>query len=242
MNKQKLIILGAGIKSVAHLTKENIAAIQQAAIVLSLVNEPMILNWIEKNAKKVFSLNDIYFSSDRRIESYRKIAEEVQVYLQNYNNVAFVVYGHPLLLSSINDYLLKKIDREIVEVIIQPGISSFDCLLADLEIDSNSGCYCIEANELLKKAGSLDPTNHLIIWQIGILEDPGTINNFNSSSLRKLKNKLLTSYEKEHPCIIYEASLYPHLSPKLQKTTISELENGVFNRLSTLYIYPNIAL
>ncbi|KTC66769.1 tetrapyrrole methylase [Legionella birminghamensis] len=238
MNKQRLIILGAGIKSIAHLTKENIAAIQQATIVLCLMNEPVMSQWIGQHARQVLSLNEIYFSCNDRVESYKKIVREVQAHLTKYNNVAFVVYGHPLLLSSINKYLLKEIDRVSIEILIQPGISSFDCLLADLEVDPLCGCYCVEASELLRKNKLLDSTNHLIIWQIGILEDPGTKNSFNHKAFGALKNKLLLVYPKNHPCVIYEGSLYPHILPRVEKTTLAELECENFSRLSTLYMYP----
>ena len=47
---KKLIITGSGIKSLSHLTVESQAAIEQADIVLYLLNEPILAQWVDAKA------------------------------------------------------------------------------------------------------------------------------------------------------------------------------------------------
>ena len=238
MSEKKLVITGSGIKSLAHLTEESKAAICQAEIVLYLVNETITSSWIENNAIKCESLETIYFSETFRRDSYKKIVDRILNCLTQFERVCVVVYGHPMLLSNSIEHLINKIDRKKVEVTILPGISSFDCLIADLEIDPYNGCLSIEASELINKSKVLDPTNHLIIWQVGIIGDEFSKHDPGHSCIDPLKVKLLETYELDHQCIFYEASLYPHIPSKKINSLISRMDQIPISRLTTLYVPP----
>ena len=242
MIKKKLIITGCGIKSLSHLTKENEIAIKQAEKVCYLVNEPVSAAWIQKNSKSHESLEDLYYSEEIRSLSYQKIVNYILLELDKYSNLCVVVYGHPILLSDSINSLIETINEDIVELEVQPAISSFDCLLADLKIDTASGCYSIEANELLNNEKILDPTNHLIIWQIGILGNNEIYSGNSLNGLNDLKNKLLQIYDKPHKCILYEAAIYPHIPPKITETTIASIDASQLSRLTTAYIPPQVEI
>jgi len=236
---KKLIITGSGIKSLSHLTKESEAAIEQAEFVLYLVNEPIMGQWIEKKAKKSESLDALYFSEELRPNAYKRIIGHIKNSFDLYNHVCVIVYGHPLILSNAIMGLIKEIDRNTIELSVLPAISAFDCLLSDLEIDPFTGCFSIEANEFINKKKSIDITNHLIIWQIGMIEDGYTFTkNNNCCAIELLKQELIVSYPSNHECILYEASIYPHVSPKKIKTTIESLDKTLISRITTLYIPP----
>ena len=212
---KKLIITGSGIKSLSHLTRESEIAIEQANLVLYLVNEPIMAQWIQDKAKHCESLDDLYFSEELRSSAYIKIVEKVISSINQYNKICMVVYGHPLMLSNSVTHLIQCIDRTAIELTILPAISSFDCLLADLEIDPYTGCFAVEVNELINKDKYIDTTAHIMIWQIGMIDDRYTYENKNStSSLKSLKDKLIKSYDLAHECILYEASIYPHIPSK----------------------------
>lgn len=239
--KKKLIVTGCGIKALSHFTNESIAAIEQADIVLFLVNEPITAQWLIKKSQKSESLEDIYFSAHLRTDAYKKIVERILFVLSQYDNVCVVVYGHPLLLSNSIEFLIKKIDRNSIDLIFHPGISAFDCLLADLEIDPWMGCFSIEANEFIIKDKSIDSTNHLIIWQVGAIGDHFTVvQSCHMDGISLLKNKLLKSYDARHQCVLYEASIYPHIPFQTTYTVISKMDQIPLTRITTAYIPPKI--
>lgn len=235
---KKLVITGCGIKALSHLNRENQVAIERADIVFYLVNEPVTENWIKSNSKQYRSLNELYQSEDCRSKAYIKISDHVLQSFDNFNNICVAVYGHPLLLSNPIDHLISQASERNINLTIIPAISSYDCLLADLKIDPFWGCLSIEANALIREEKHIDNTNHLIIWQIGIINDNKAVTECGSSSLDLLINKLLQTHKKNHECIIYEASIYPHIQPKIIRTEISKIDMHKISRLSTLYIPP----
>lgn len=236
---KNLVITGCGIKAISHLNRENQVAIEKADIVFYLVNEPVIEHWIKSNSKQYQSLYELYQSEDCRSNSYVKISDYVLQSFDNFTNVCVAVYGHPLLLSNPIDRLISKASEGNINLTIIPAISSYDCLLADLKIDPFWGCISIEANALIHEEKHIDNTYHLIIWQIGIINDNKAASERGSSSLDLLINKLLKTHTKSHECIIYEASIYPHIRPKIIRTVISKIDMHKISRLSTLYIPPD---
>ncbi|WP_083852289.1 SAM-dependent methyltransferase [Legionella tunisiensis] len=126
---------------------------------------------MKSKSKRCQSLCDLYHSTDERANAYIKISDHVLESFKIFNNVCVVVYGHPLLLSNSIDHLISQACTAHISLTITPAISSFDCLLADLKIDPFWGCISIEANALIKEDKHIDNTYHLIIWQIGIIND-----------------------------------------------------------------------
>lgn len=234
-----VVVCGVGIKSISHFTRETEAAIKQADIVLHLVNEPATKEWIEINSKKNYPLEEIYYSTETRSDSYKNIVKYILRYIHEYNNVCLVVYGHPLLLSRSVSDLLSSIDRRDIFVTVLPSISSLDCLLSDLEVDPSEGMLSIEANVFLRENKVSDITNHLVIWQVGMINDKSSIDNgARDFKLKVLQEKLLMHYPREHEVIFYEASIYPHISPSIIKTNIKSMLSSPISRLTTAYIPP----
>ena len=234
---KKLIITGSGIKSLSHLTVESQAAIEQADIVLYLLNEPILAQWVDAKAKKSESLEELYFSEVLRADAYKKIVEYVLLSVGLHDNVCLLVYGHPLLLSHSVGYLLKQVDRDHVDVLVLPAISSFDCLLCDLEIDPFSGCFSIDATELINKNKTLDNTNHLILWQIGMINNSDTDTQEESmTGLCCLQELLLHYYDANHDCVFYEASILPHIPPKITRTILATMHQVPVSRITSLYL------
>ena len=108
-----------------------------------------------------------------------------------------------------------------------------------MEIDPFSGCYSIEVNELINKDKFIDTSAHVIIWQVGIVNDIYTdITIDNTAGMRMLKEKLLRSYDSGHECIFYEASIYPHIPAKKTNINMSTINQVPVSRITTLYIPP----
>lgn len=238
LKRKALSLIGSGIKSVSHLTIEAQAYIKQADIVLYLVNEPIIEEWLQRNSRKFLSLENIYFSCAYREDSYKQIVQEILSQFSYHNNVSVVLYGHPTVFAHPGLKAIQVLEEAGGEVAILPGISAEDCLFVDLRIDPGvNGCYSIEATNFLLYDRVIDPLSDLVLWQIGVLGDFTTEQKIKSKEIIDiLLSKLLSFYDANHRAFLYEAALYPTQKPKIQEFDLENLCDQQFTSISTLFI------
>lgn len=238
MNRKKLYIAGTGIKSIAHLTNEVVAAIKACEKTLYLLNEPILKDYVKKLANSSFDLDEIYFSHRKREDAYNAISRYIISELSSHNPIALIAYGHPFFCSSPFLYTAQKAENTECDIIVMPGISSLDCLLADLKIDPlHLGLQMYEATHLLNSNKLIDTSSNLIILQCGYInvrEHVHTVVDNHSYSL--LKEYLRNYYPNNHSIVIYEASLYPSVPPVTQTCLISEIDSYTPEALATIYI------
>ncbi|HBD9439212.1 TPA: SAM-dependent methyltransferase [Legionella pneumophila] len=247
--KQKLYIVGCGIKFLSHLTLEVKLLIESCDFVLYLVNDPAIKRWIKENSRNSKSLDSLYFDNNDRKAAYNSISYEVMKYAKKNKTTCFVTYGHPLFLSNSSQSLIKEIEHNCsdIEMDVLPGISSLDSLCCDLRIDpSMGGMQAYEATDFLKENYIINKSSHIIFWQIGvigikkiILQESDLCGNLErANSLKYLKEKLLDIYDYKHPVIIYVASMYQTVPAVIYKTELCNLDQVDIPRLATAYIPP----
>ncbi|MBN5930131.1 SAM-dependent methyltransferase [Legionella pneumophila] len=233
----KLIVVGSGIKSVAHLTEETKRIIQNSDKVLYLVNEELLKQWIIRESKSTESLEPIYFNSTRRIDAYTNITSEIVRSYYQYTNLCVIFYGHPTVFAESALQAVKIIQEEQGNASILPAISSMDCLFSDLQIDPGTqGCFSIDATELLIYERKLDIQSHVILWQIANL---GMYNRQQTSKLNVLKDYLTNHYSNEQLICLYEAALYPTQRPRIEWLKLSDLEKVKISPISSIYIPPS---
>lgn len=242
---KKLIIAGSGIKFLSHLTVEVKAAIETSSCVVYLLNEPAIKKWVSLNSKKSITLDELYFSSSLRADSYNKIANEIIAILEEHNDIVFLIYGHPTYFSSIVPKLIEKISLEQVDIQIMPGISALDCLFSDLRVDPGvNGLQSYDATEFILYDHAFSKNVHLVLWQIAIIGEIKIISDDILSLKRQAKaleilyTKLARQYPDEHFLYLYIASQYPSIPFEAIKIRLIDLLDISIPRLATLYIPP----
>ncbi len=240
MGDATLVVVGSGIKFLSHLTVEAKAHIVQADEVLYLVNEPAMKCWIEKTSRKATSLDLIYNEYRLRHDCYRAITNYILETLNKNIHLCVVIYGHPTIfaepgLNAVIAARQKGYDAKII-----PGISTLDCLFADLLIDPGTiGCQTFEATDFLIHTRKFDNSSHLILWQIdiiGVLENPEYHDS--THGLRYLVNYLNTDYDINHKVILYQASQYPFFKSSIKEVVLRELPDTKISPITTLYIPP----
>lgn len=239
--KKKLYIIGSGIKSIAHLTNETIGCIKNSNKVLYLLNEPLVEKWVQQNASESESVSVDYFSEPERVKAYSKIANKIIEAIDKDKIVSFLIYGHPCFYAMPGLMAASKLEsNQDISVEIIPALSSLDCLYADLAIDpGQGGIYIVDASELIAFEKMLCTSSHLVIEQIGMVGNLGRpTDKVNKRALEALHAYLLSFYPKNHKCILYEAALYPRMTPKIIYFELSNLLNQQYTTISTLYIPP----
>lgn len=231
-----LIVVGSGIKSIAHLTEETKRVIQRADKVLYLVNEDSLKEWIGREAKEAESLESIYSNSDKRVDAYHNITTHIISEYQRVKNLCVVFYGHPTVFAESALSAVKKIRVENGNAVILPAVSSMDCLFSDLQVDpGDQGCFAIDATELLIYERRVDVYAHIILWQISNL---GMHDTKQTQKLNILCDYLRTYYLDEQLVCIYEAAILPTQKPRIEWIKLRELKQAVVTAVSTLYIPP----
>jgi hypothetical protein len=118
-----------------------------------------------------------------------------------------------------------------------PGISSEDCLFADLGIDpGRNGCQSFEATSFLIYRRRFDPSVPLILWQIGVVGDPGHRTECNLSGLGILVEFLIQHYDPAHEVVVYHASQYVGIGPTVQRLPLERVPDAHVTVSSTLLV------
>ncbi|HHT9922950.1 TPA: SAM-dependent methyltransferase [Legionella pneumophila] len=241
---KKLTIAGTGIKFLAHLTTEVMGAIRSSSCVLYLLNEPAIKHWVSINSKISFSLDDIYYSCIDRMESYEKIVGFINDNLDKYDDLVLLIYGHPIVFSTISAKLINQYSENELQLSVLPGISALDCLFADLGIDPGEvGFQSYDSTIFINNDIEYSAKVPLVLWQIAAVNESRIIKDkvdksLQKKGLRNLKNRLLKKYPPNHQIIIYVATLYAGISSEIIKFNLNSLDNTLIPRLGTLYIPP----
>lgn len=232
----KLFVVGSGIKTVAHITEETRRVIQNADKVLYLVNENNLKRWIAREAKDSESLDAIYFSSNKRIDTYHQITTYIVNQYKKVTSLCVVFYGHPTVFADSALKAVKLINSTGGDAVVLPAISSMDCLFSDLQIDpGDQGFFSIDATELLIYVRPIDARSHVVLWQISSL---GTYDSTYTQKVNVLVDYLKKYYIEDHPICIYEAALYPTQKPRIEWTTLIYLISTKISSISSLYIPP----
>lgn|SRR3990167_576868 len=240
-NNASLVVVGCGIKFLSHLTTEAKSYITQSDVVLYLVNDPAMKEWIKANSPNAESLDALYGEYSLRISSYRAVTAYILQTLRKMQHVCVVLYGHPSLFSQPGLSAVIEARQQGFYAKILPGISAEDCLVADLCIDVGaSGSQSFEATDFLLYRRQFDVTSHLILWQVDVIGmfEHATRQRDSQYGIRILANHLSQHYSDEHEVVIYEAAQYPSFDYQIQKLQLKDLSVGKFSAISTLYVPP----
>lgn len=238
VSKSTLYIAGFGIKTISHLTKECNELLLKSERVLYLLNEPLACEYIEKNANNTCDLSEIYFSESDRKSVYIKITDFILKELRKYKTVGVICYGHPFFCADSFLDAAQKAKSLGHNTIIFPGISSLDCMFADLMLDpTTNGFQCYEASQLIKSNHMIEPRANLIILQVGFINVKTHPHLSDSSGgFTQLSEYLSCKYPNDHYGYIYEASLYPSVKPRIEQFKLSELLQFKVTPISSIFI------
>jgi hypothetical protein len=236
--KGSLIIVGSGIKSLAHMTLEARSWIEKADVILYLLADPASEVWIKKNYPESIDLSRLYSEHFQRSDIYEAMVEEMMVPVREGKVVCSVFYGHPGVFVTPTHEAIKVAQAEGYSARMLPGVSATDCLYADLAFNpSEDGIQFYEATDLLVYNRVLHPENNVVIWQIGLVGNPTSLDD--SSKLPVLIDYLCGFYNPECEVVHYQGSVFVVCAPVIERLPLRDLGKGCkVTSMSTLYIPP----
>jgi uncharacterized protein YabN with tetrapyrrole methylase and pyrophosphatase domain len=241
VHKGSLIVVGTGIRTVGHMTMEAVAWIKQADKVLHVVGDPVAeLVLKELNPQGAESMTGMYAEGKQRIDTYNQMVERTLECVRAGMLTCMACYGHPGVFVYPSHESIRRARAEGYSARMLPGISSEDCLFADLGVDPGiNGCQSYEATDFLLNGRVIDPTSSVVLWQIGVVGD-ATFKavGYDLSAMPLLVERLLKIYPATHPMYLYEAAVYHGCEPMIRQITAPELAYGPLSAGYTLYIPP----
>lgn len=236
MAKGSLIVVGSGIKALRHATHEASFHISHADKVFFLVVDPLTKAWIVGLNPAAESLSIHLIPGKDRRESFAAMVDRIAAAVRQGHRVCAVFYGHPGVFVQPSYMAIDAVRAEGYEAEMLPGISTEDCLVADLGVDlSQSGYQCYEATNFLVCAKVPDVTAALILWQIGVIGQE-KCGEGRADGLAILTERLLSFYLPDQGIAVYEAATLPVCDTVIRRIALRALPDCPVSPISTLFI------
>lgn len=237
----RLTCVGIGTLLGAHLTPAALHAIESADDVFLLASDGLVEAWLQRLRPDAASLQPHYAHHASRRDAYAEMEQLLVDCVRRGRHACAVLYGHPGVFAQVGHAAIARLRAEGFEAEMQPGISSADCLYADLGLDPGRvGCQHHEATQLLVYERLLDPTSLLIIWQPAFVGDLAFAAHPSRSTPRQalLVERLSRDYPRDHLVIVYEAATNPLSRARAERMPLHALEVAELTARSTLVVPP----
>jgi uncharacterized protein YabN with tetrapyrrole methylase and pyrophosphatase domain len=240
-SKGRLACVGIGITLGSHISPLARSHIQQADVVFAGVSDGIVEQWLSEMHPDVRSLQPFYGEGKSRLKTYREMVEAILSEVRAGKRVCAVFYGHPGVFAWAPHKAIEQARAEGYDAHMEPGISSEDCLYADLGIDPGArGCQHYEATQFMLYRRVVDPSAWLVLWQIGLAGDRSKKRFATGSAYRQVLVDVLTrDYPANHEVIIYRAATLPIQSPRIERIALSTLPQSDVDMPDTLAIPPS---
>ena len=234
-----LTVVGTGIDVGGQLTPQARAAFAGADEAFYLVGDPVGTRLLERLNPRARSLHGLYGEGKQRLETYEEMVEALLEPVRAGRAVCAAFYGHPGVYVYPAQAAIARARDEGHRARMFPGISSLDCLFADLELDpAVSGCQIHHATDFVLRRTEPDTTALLVLLQIGVIGQPAHLERPDWSRLPVLVESLLAYYPPEHEVIAYEASPFPVVGPVIERVPLSALGEAKLSVGMTLVVPP----
>ncbi len=149
----KLTIVGQGIRAFEQITLEGLAALQSCkkVLYLSVNGDDENLEFLRKwNIQNFENIKALYEDSALDQENYQRLLDKVIEETQKEENVSLLIPGHPRVGVTLVKWLENQKAKLNLDLIVLPGISSFDTMINDLGLDPlEHGAQMLDTNRVL---------------------------------------------------------------------------------------------
>lgn len=235
-----LVCVGIGITLGAHISPVARSHIQHADVVFTAVSDGIVELWLQEMHRDVRSLQSLYGEGVPRMNTYRAMVETLLAEVRQGKRVCGVFYGHPGVFAWAPHKAIAQARQEGYTAHMEPGISSEDCLYADVGIDPGSvGCQHYEASQFMVYRRRVDPSAWLVLWQIGLAGDRSSKRFATGPAYRQLLVEVLArDYPPDHEVILYQAATLPIQAPRIERLPLADLPGASTGMGDTLAIPP----
>ena len=214
---------------------------KEADSLLYSVGDPIAESVITTlNPDGAISLAGYYEEGKARIHTYNAMIDHILRCVRAGDKTVGAFYGHPGVFAYPSHESIRRARSEGFPARMLPGISSEDCLFADLGVDPGmGGCQSYEATDFLLYPPIIDPSSQLILWQVGTLCDwTHQRVRHHSRAMPLLVERLARFYPMSHLVTAYEAAMLPGTEPMIARFPLYALSQFPMTVAMTLYVPP----
>ena len=239
----RLVLVGAGVAAVSHMTLEAIGHIKAADIVFYHATNGVAAAHIRELNSNVVDLRQYHEDEKVRKVTYIQMAELMLRQVRLGKNVVGVFHGHPGVLVMAARRALAIAEVQGYETHLLPAVSSIDCLFADLRVDpANYGVQILKAGSVLEGEVPLATAGHVVILQVGFVGDPTfSFSGFKHTQHALFFERLIEKYGDQHEAVYHFAANLPGFEPRIIPRPLAEyLDPQLWATMGpgTLYLPP----
>jgi hypothetical protein len=206
-----------------------------------VVDDPVTEHWLRSLNPTATSLDEYYAEGKSRDITCVQMATRVVDAVRAGGRVCAAFYGHPGVFVDPSHQAIRRLKRLGYPARMLPGISTEDCLFADVGFDPGlRGCQSFEATDFLACRRRFDPTSALVLWQVGMLGEPSVRKNMacRPPRLQILTDVLRRRYPARHAVVLYEAAQYPVCDASIRRVPLARLPRTRIQPATTIYVPP----
>lgn len=239
-----IYIVGLGIVGTRQITKEVEEVLRKSECVFILYYQKIMNDYIEKDlGTPVKDLHQEYEEGLDRSKTYRKMADRVMNQAMKAKKpITLALYGHPTIFVSPTRIIQEEAPQKGLQVKVLPGISSIDCIFAEIGLDPGAGgIQMYEATDFLIRRFTPDTAVPLFLWQVGTLET-GLYSAKVSKPARfiRLQKYLQEFYSEDHIIYLLRTATFPFTRSDQRAFRLRDFENQYkhVHPAHTLYVPP----
>jgi len=161
--------------------------------------------YLSRLKRPLVNLESIYRDGELDLIVYERIAHVIIEGALKHRRVSFIVPGHPRIYVSPTEMILEKAKRLNISTSVLPGISSFDTMVLQLNLEiANCGVQVFESNRFIYFGIEPDPRVPLFLFQPGGI-GTGVLTREHHNRPRRfqeLLRALRKTYPADHRCCL----------------------------------------
>lgn len=236
-----LAVVGMGMTLGSHLTPISRSHIEQADVVFAALSDNLVEEWLMRMNPDVRSLQGYYAEGKSRMVTYREWLDVIMAEVRAGSQVCVVFYGHPGIFAWTPHMAIATARAEGYQAHMEAGVSSEDCMYADLGIDPGRfGCQHFEASQLMLYDHQINNAGYLVLWQVGLAGDT-TLARLSSTGpqyRQVLVERLGRDYPLDHEVIIYRCATLPIDEPRIERVALRDLPGVEMTVAETVILPP----
>jgi len=241
MLESTLLVVGTGVQWGGQMTLAAQNAIIAADRVLFAQTDPWGVRWIRSLNANAVSLAYPRDGRPRR-EIYATMTKQILAALGEVKRVCVAFYGSPTFLARAAHDAIRAARQLGYRAQMLPGVSSIECLAADLGVDFGaSGYQLFEANDFLVRPRQLDVHSYLVLCQIALIGQRSAFD-ADASRVRRgleyLSARLQPVFGPHHRATIYEAAPHSLQAPRINEVELCDLGSVELSEVATLCVPP----
>lgn len=221
-----LACVGVSISGLNALTIESISCIIHADIVYTYAVSPAHLAHLRMFNDMLIDLNAaIYTPGQERARTYADITQLIMKDIRSGRRVCYAQQGSPTFLSFTGTILRRAAISEGFDVIVLPGVSSFECLLTELAQEHDLyDIQILNCGSIMQNSRLLNNGVSCILFNLVTYASEHVTRHaetFSRTKVEALAVQLAACYGPSH--VVYTLSILPSGRVKKDNARLAEL-------------------